>query len=68
MISYGLAGRYTVRGTDARYEASQTQFICTSFDEAFRVKLHLLGVHNVYDALAAIAAARVLGVDSRKIQ
>lgn len=68
VISYGLAGRYTVRGTDARYEASQTQFICTSFDEAFRVKLHLLGVHNVYDALAAIAAARVLGVDSRKIQ
>ena len=66
VISYGLAGRYTVRGTDARYEASQTQFICTSFDEAFRVKLHLLGVHNVYDALAAIA--RVLGVDSRKIQ
>ena len=60
VISYGLAGRYTVRGTDARYEASQTQFICTSFDEAFRVKLHLLGVHNVYDALAAIAAARVL--------
>lgn len=68
VISYGLAGRYTVRGTDVRYEASQTQFICTSFDEAFRVKLHLLGVHNVYDALAAIAAARVLGVDSRKIQ
>ena len=68
VISYGLAGRYTVRGTEVRYEASQTQFICTSFDEAFRVKLHLLGVHNVYDALAAIAAARVLGVDSRKIQ
>lgn len=68
VISYGLEGRYTVRGTDVRYEASHTQFICTSFDEAFRVKLHLLGVHNVYDALAAIAAARVLGVDSRKIQ
>lgn len=68
VISYGLAGRYTVRGTDARYEASGTKFICTSFDEAFRVKLNLLGVHNVYDALAAIAAARVLGVDSRKIQ
>lgn len=68
VISYGLAGRYTVRGTEVRYEASQIQFICTSFDEAFRVKLHLLGVHNVYDALAAIAAARVLGVDSRKIQ
>lgn len=68
VISYGMEGRYTVRGTDARYEASHTQFVCTSFDEAFRVKLHLLGVHNVYDALAAIAAARVLGVDSRKIQ
>ena len=68
VISYGLAGRYTVRGTDARYEASQTQFICTSFDEAFRVKLHLLGVHNVYDALAAIAAARVLAWTAGKFR
>ncbi len=68
VISYGVKGRYTVRGSDIRYEADHTQFTCTSFDEAFKVKLNLLGIHNVYDALAAAAAGRVVGVDARKIQ
>lgn len=66
VIRYGLNGRYTVRGSDVRYEEEDTRYICTCFDEAFKVKLHLLGVHNVYDALAATAAARVLGVDTGK--
>lgn len=68
VIRYGLEGRYTVRGRDVKYEAEVTRYTCTCFDEAFKVKLHLLGVHNVYDALAATAAARVLGVDTGKIR
>lgn len=68
VIRYGLNGRYTVRGSDVRYEEEDTRYTCTCFDEAFKVKLHLLGVHNVYDALAATAACRVLGVDTGKIQ
>ncbi|WP_299144158.1 UDP-N-acetylmuramoyl-tripeptide--D-alanyl-D-alanine ligase [uncultured Dialister sp.] len=68
VIRYGLHGRYTVRGSDVHYEEEDTRYTCTCFDEAFKVKLHLLGVHNVYDALAATAACRVLGVDTGKIQ
>lgn len=68
IIRYGLNGRYTVRGSELRYEEEDTRYVCTCFDEAFKVKLHLLGVHNVYDALAATAAARTLGVDTGKIQ
>lgn len=66
VIRYGLNGRYTVRGSDVRYEEEDTRYTCTCFDEAFKVKLHLLGVHNVYDAMAATAACRVLGVDTGK--
>lgn len=68
IVRYGMNGRYTVRGSDVRFEEEDTRYTCTCFDEAFKVKLHLLGIHNVYDALAATAAARVLGVDTGKIQ
>lgn len=68
VIEYGINGRYTVRGSDIQYGPSDTRFICTCFDEAFKAKLNLLGIHNVYDALAATAAARVLGISPEKIQ
>lgn len=68
VILYGLDHHYTVQGEKLQYEAGATRYICTCFDEAFKVKLPLLGVHNVYDALAATAAARVLGVTPSKIQ
>ena len=41
---------------------------CTCFDEAFKFKLNMLGIHNVYNALAATATARVLGIDVNRIQ
>lgn len=66
IVRYGMNGRYTVRGSDVRFEEEDTRYTCTCFDEAFKVKLHLLGIHNVYDALAATTAARVLGVDTGK--
>lgn len=68
VITYGLNGKYTVYGSDIIYESERTKYTCTCFDEAFRVKLNLLGVHNIYNALAAIASARVLGIDIKRIQ
>ena len=68
VIAYGLNRKYTVHGSDIIYESEGTKYICTCFDEAFKAKLHLLGIHNIYNALAATAAARVLGVDIKKIQ
>lgn len=67
-MTYGLENHATVMGQDIHYEADQTRFTCKLFDEAFKVKLGVLGPHNVYDALAAITVARILGVDSRKMQ
>ena len=41
---------------------------CKCYDEVFDVFLPMIGEHNVYDALAAIGAGRVLGVKSSKIK
>lgn len=67
-MTYGLEKHASVMGQDIHYDADQTRFTCKLFDEAFKVKLNVLGPHNVYDALAAITVARILGVDSRKMQ
>lgn len=68
VITYGTKEHSTVMGKDIHYEESQTRYTCAMFDEAYKIKLNLLGPHNVYDALAATAVARILGVDYRKIQ
>lgn len=68
VIGYGINGNYTVHGKGIQYESKYTKYICTCFDEAFKVKLNVLGVHNVYNALTATAAARVLGIDVNRIQ
>lgn len=68
IIGYGIKGPHTVYGKDIEYDADSTRYVCRCFDEAFKVHLKLLGLHNVYDALAATAAARVLGISTNKIQ
>lgn len=67
IIGYGMQGKYPVHASAIAYTDAGTEFICSCFDEAFKVKLPLLGEHNVYDALAAIATARVLGVSAARI-
>ena len=68
IIGYGVNGNYTVHGSRIQYENNCTKYVCTCFDEAFKVKLNMLGIHNVYNALAATATARVLGIDVNRIQ
>ena len=68
VIYYGLNGNYTVYGEKVSFENFGTKYTCVCFDEAFKVNLKLLGIHNVYDALAATSTARILGVDVTKIQ
>lgn len=68
VVGYGVDGSHTVQASRIRYEEDATRYMCACFDEVFPVHLHLLGIHNVYDALAATAAARILGVNVKKIQ
>lgn len=67
VIGYGIHGKYPVHASAIEYTEAGTEFVCHCFDEAFKVKLPLFGEHNVYDALAAIATARILGVSAVRI-
>ncbi len=67
-IFYGLQGKEaTVYASNLRYKKDGIKFSCRNFDDVFDVFLPMIGEHNVYDALAAIAVGRVLRVPDYKI-
>lgn len=68
LISYGIQHNATVTGSNLRYKKDGIKFTCKCFDEIFDVFLPMIGEHNVYDALAAIAVGRSLGLNSTKIK
>ncbi len=45
-----------------------TEFIINLLDDIGRIKLPMMGRHNVYNALAAATCARMLGISMRKIE
>lgn len=64
VVYFGLGEDCDYRGSDIRTSALGTSFTCTekSTGKAVAVKLQLIGEHNVYNALAAIAGAACYGV------
>lgn len=63
VVTYGLAEGVDLRATDLRHSGGRTQFLVTTAeDEHLPAEINLPGVHNVRNALAAIAVARELGV------
>ncbi len=67
-LYYGIDNRQDVYATDISLTESGTTYICHIGEISFPVTLRLLGIHNVYDALAATAAAFSLGVPPAKIR
>ena len=51
-----------------RYKKDGIKFTRKCYDEVFDIFLPMIGEHNVYDALAAIVAGRVLGIKSNTIR
>lgn len=62
IIPYGIHEEATIKGLQLRYKKDGIKFTCRCFDEIFDVFLPMVGEHNVYDCLAAIAVGRTLGV------
>ena len=62
-VYYGLGETCSVRGKDIVYDGESTCYTCVYLDKEYPVKFTLLGIHNVYDSLAAAAAGLSLGVD-----
>lgn len=62
VVWFGRSSAADVRGLDVDVTAAGTQCVVAIGEERFALHLQVLGEHHVMNALAAIAAARVLGV------
>lgn len=62
-FAYGLENPADVFAVGINESVDGTSMILNLFDELYETKLNLLGIHNVYNALAASACAKILGVD-----
>ncbi len=64
VVYFGLGGNCDYRGGDIVTSAAGTVFTCTekATGKSVRVRLQLIGEHNVYNALSAIAGAACYGV------
>ncbi|HVF63156.1 MAG TPA: UDP-N-acetylmuramate--L-alanine ligase, partial [Casimicrobiaceae bacterium] len=67
-ISYGLNAEAKVRAVDVRNVGGRMKFVAVSDDAAdLPIDLALAGVHNVLNALAAIAIGREVGIGNAAI-
>jgi UDP-N-acetylmuramate--alanine ligase len=63
LVTYGLAEDAAIRGTDVSNQGGRMRFVARAANAAdLPVELNLAGVHNVLNALAAIAIGREAGV------
>lgn len=66
VVGFGQNSDATVRAEDLDVSASGTACTVIVGDERFPLHLRVLGAHHISNALAAIAAAGVLGVSPQK--
>ena len=63
VVTYGVLGDATISASDVRVSADGTYFVVRTPLGTVPVALPLIGRYNVHNALAAIGAAVVLGID-----
>ncbi len=62
VISFGIDAKADVSASDIRQDADYTDFTLTTAGQKVNVRLRTVGRHNVYNALAAAAAAIAAGM------
>jgi UDP-N-acetylmuramoyl-L-alanyl-D-glutamate--2,6-diaminopimelate ligase len=67
-LTYGVEKSAELRATQLELGRDGSRFLVETADKSFACRLPLIGRHNVYNALAAIGAALVLGIPVRHIQ
>ena len=63
VVGYGLGANADVRATGVRHTAAGSEWTVETPEGCWPVRFPLLGEFNVHNALAALAAARALGID-----
>ncbi len=67
-ISYGLTSKAMVRPIDYQIHTSGIEAVVSIRGQQLRIMSHLIGRHNLYNILAATAAATALGIEPEYIQ
>jgi len=68
VVTYGLAEEAQLRATDVSHAAGRMRFVARAGSaSSLSIDLNLAGVHNVRNALAAIAVGREVGVEDAAI-
>jgi len=65
VITYGLGARADFRASEVKTDFSGTSYQLDARGKSFLVRLPLIGRFNVYNSLAAIAAAASAGIEVR---
>ena len=65
IVTYGMGARADFRASAVKMDFSGTQYQLSAHGKSYLVRLPLIGAFNVYNSLAALAAAAALGVDLR---
>lgn len=64
IVYFGIDGECNTKAVDIDLGSDETSFTARFSDGVQRVTLPLSGKHSIYDALAAISAGIVLGIDA----
>ena len=65
VITFGMSARADFRASAVKMDISGTQYQLDAHGKNYLVRLPLIGAFNIYNSLAALAAAAALGVDLR---
>jgi UDP-N-acetylmuramate--alanine ligase len=69
VVTYGIDSAADLRAVDIRADGTRTHFVVENGSAApMPVTLNLPGLHNVQNALAAVAVARLVGVSDDSVQ
>ena len=66
-ISYGIGNPADVFAVDIVEKINGTTFVLNLFDELYEIEISLPALHNVYNAMAAAACAKILGINTAVI-
>ena len=67
VMTYGMQEGSQVQGTQLEYTSKGINFTVRDTSGEWKVFLPMIGIHNVYDALSAIAVGTILGVPKAEI-
>jgi UDP-N-acetylmuramoyl-L-alanyl-D-glutamate--2,6-diaminopimelate ligase len=68
ILSYGIKKEANVFATQIKLGIEKTRFVLTLQQDECAIQTSLIGVHNIYNILAAAAACRALGIDLEYIR